>query len=139
MSIRFASLALAAALCTAPAFAQSPATPGHRDAAVESRVTQLHGALKITAAQEPQFDAFAAVMRQNATDMDGLAAKRMASAKSGTAVEQMQTYADMAQAHAQQMQKLLASFFTLYDALTPEQKKLADASFRHYADRAAKS
>ena len=43
-----------------------------------------------------------------------------------TAAEMMQTYAMIAQQHAQDVQKLSTAFDTLYASLTPEQKKSAD-------------
>src|SRR5919198_3285076 len=37
---------------------------------VEQRIKQLHSQLRITSAEQPQWDQFAQVMRENARDMD---------------------------------------------------------------------
>ena len=76
-------------------------------------------------------------MRSNATDMDDAVGKRMSVAKTGNAVDQMKSYSDMAQTHAQNMQRLVPAFATLYEALSPDQKKLADQSFRDFAKKSS--
>ncbi len=142
---RFMLPVIAASLLAAsPAFAQSPAAAPattsapaatHRDALVEKRITDLHSHLKITPAQQKPFDDFAAVMRENAADMDDLVGKRIQAAKTGSAVDQMQSYADMAKAHSDQMARLVPAFANLYAALSPQQKKTADESFRNFASK----
>jgi hypothetical protein len=52
------------------------------------------------------------------------------------AVENMQSYAQIEQTRAQDMQKLVPAFQTLYTALSDEQKKQADQLFRNQAARA---
>jgi hypothetical protein len=42
----------------------------------------------------------------------------------------MQSYQQVAEAHAQHLQKLVAAFQSLYEALSPEQKQKADQAFR---------
>ena len=137
---------LAGLLAAAPVLAQiTPAAPatapaqsapaGKVNLAVEHRITELHSSLKITPAEQKPFDDFAQVMRENASQMAGLVQQREQAAKTGTAVDQMRSYTEMAQAHSQDMQRLLPAFSTLYDALTPEQKKSADQSFRAFANR----
>jgi hypothetical protein len=147
MSIRLirrtAPVLLAGALLAGPGYAQTPATPAaasaapaaptHRDTMVETRITELHKTLKITPAEQKPFDDFAAVMRANAQHMDELVRARQQSSATATAVDQMHAYGDMAQAHAEDMQKLVPAFATLYDALSPAQKKLADQSFRQFS------
>jgi hypothetical protein len=49
----------------------------------------------------------------------------------------MQSYAQLSQQHAEDMQKLSAAFQTLYDSMSPDQKQNADAVFRGRATRAA--
>ncbi len=111
--------------------AAKPGTP--RAAAVERRITDLRTRLKITPEEQKPFDDFAQVMRDNEQRMDGLVTKRQASFATGSAVDQMQSYTDMAQAHAEDMQHLTAAFATLYNALSADQKKQADLSFRQFA------
>ena len=122
----------AVAQTAAPGKATPASTAAARDATVDRRITTLHTQLKITPAQEKTFDAFASVMRQNASHIDALVQKRLALPASATAVDELQAYNDMAQAHAQDMQQLVAAFSTLYDALSPEQKKMADEDFHRY-------
>ncbi len=126
---------LLAAPVSMPVAAQPAAVakPSNRSAMMERRITSLHGQLKITPAEQKPFDDFAQVMRDNAQRMDALVQKRQASFASGSAVEQMQGYSEMAQAHAEDMQHLTTAFATLYDALSPDQKKAADQSFRQFA------
>ena len=121
------------AIATVPGQAGRPASPA-RDAAVERRITELHAQLKITPAEQKPFDDFATVMRENAAGMGELAQKRRATAVSGTALDQMEAYGQMAQAHADDMRRLVPAFATLYGALSPEQKKSADQSFRAFAN-----
>ena len=58
-----------------PAAASSPMTsqpvPGkNMEERVENHIKQLHAQLQITPAEQPQWDQFAQVMRENARDMD---------------------------------------------------------------------
>ncbi len=75
---------------------------------VERRITELHSKLKITAAEQKPFDDFAQAMRDNAHRMDDLVAKRRAAA-TATAVDQMKAYADLAQAHAEEVHASVAA------------------------------
>jgi hypothetical protein len=104
-----------------------------RDTMVERRITQLHADLNITAQQQPQFDAFANAMRQNASEMDQFQADHASVTASGSAVDLLKTYASFTQMHAQEVQNLVGPFSALYDALSPEQKRVADRSFRTFA------
>lgn len=97
---------------------------------VEQRITEMHKKLKITAAQEPQWASFAAVMRGNATDMQAVMAVRTSGFSKMSAVDNMQSYQAMAQQHAAALQKLVPAFATLYAALSAEQKTAADEMFR---------
>ena len=114
----------------------SAATPvkTRRDMMVERRITELHSKLKITPAEQKPFDDFAQAMRDNSSQMDDLMVQHQTAAATATAPDQMKAYADIAQAHAQQVANLVAPFATLYSALSPEQKKLADQSFRQMAN-----
>ena len=120
----------AAPAATTPAAA--PAT--HRDAMVERRITELHAKLKITPAEQKPFDDFAQAMRDNAARMDQLVSDRHTMVQTATAVDQLKSYSDMAQAHAEEVSHLVAPFSTLYAALSPEQKKMADQSFREFSN-----
>jgi hypothetical protein len=102
-----------------------------RDAAVEKHIDQLHTTLKITPAQEAQWNEVAATMRDNAKEMDRVIDKRAASASSATALDDLKAYADIAQTHANGVKKLATAFSGLYSAMSDEQKKAADEAFNH--------
>ncbi|RKP52520.1 Spy/CpxP family protein refolding chaperone [Trinickia fusca] len=127
-----AAFAQASAPVAAPAQASAASMPAaDRDTArVEARITQLHSQLKITAAQEAQWKTFADVMRENGATMDKLYHDRIEAAKTQSALDNMKQYADIAQAHADGMKKLVGAFEPLYSSLSPQQKQLADTTFR---------
>ena len=136
---------LACALATSGAFAQASApqpassmaasTPqaaraAKREARVEERIAYLHSQLKITAAQEPQWKTFANVMRSNAQNMSRLFVQRTQAEQTQSALDNMKQYAEIAQAHADDMKQLVDAFEPLYSSFSPEQKKVADTTFR---------
>ena len=102
----------------------------------EQRITELHARLHITAAEQSQWDQFAQVMRDNAKDVDQAYQQRAAQFQSMNAVENMQSYAQIEQTRAQDMQKLVPAFQTLYASLSDQQKQQADRMFRYQAERA---
>lgn len=121
----------------APAWAQtsgkippSQGTAMNRAESVEQRITSLHAELKITPAQESDWKAVAQAMRDEAAAMQKLAADKQ-SQPSMTAVEDLQTYADFAQAHVDGLKNIISSFQTLYDSMPAAQKKLADQVFQN--------
>jgi hypothetical protein len=75
-------------------------------------------------------------MRDNGRAMEA-ALKQRDAAMGGTAVDDMQAYARVAQTHADAMEKLVPAFQTLYDSMTPEQKANADQVFAHTRQRRA--
>jgi periplasmic protein CpxP/Spy len=112
------------------------AKTGHHADRVEKRITNLHARLKITPAQEQQWSEFAEVMRNNARQMDQNYQQRSQRVQEMSAVDNMQSYAKIAEAHAQDVQKLVPAFETLYNSMSAEQKHAADQVFRSYAERA---
>jgi hypothetical protein len=100
---------------------------------VERRIADLHSRLHITPQQSQQWDQFAQVMRDNAKAMDTIYQQRAGRLGSMTAVDNMQSYAQIEQERAQDMQKLVPAFQTLYGSLSDQQKKTADQMFRNYA------
>jgi hypothetical protein len=136
------------------AFAASAATPAPGDASgttiqasataatdhdmsgkVEQRITDLHETLKITNAQQPQWDAFVAIMRDNAATMDKAFQTRVNGMPSMNAVDNMQSYAEVSMDHAQGMQKMVPAFRALYAVLNADQRKSADTEFVDNAHR----
>ena len=87
--------------------------------------------LKITAAQTDQWNAVAGAMRDNAKTMSDLMEKRKAAAPNASAVDDLQAYQEMAQAHADGLKQLVPAFQALYAALSDDQKKTADKLFQH--------
>jgi hypothetical protein len=118
---------------TAPAGTTGQAT-GKSSARVEQRITELHKQLRITPAQDAQWQQFAQVMRDNARNMDQLMEQRASKVSTMTAPEDMQFYADVSAQHAQDVQKLAAAFQTLYTSFSDDQKKTADVVFRQSAE-----
>jgi len=115
----------------APAATPSaPALPAAQEAKLQAHIKSLHDELKITKAEEPDWAQFAAVMRANADDMNQ-AFNARANVGSMTAPQNMQSYAELAQVHADGMQKLSAAFQTLYATFPAPQKSLADAVFQN--------
>jgi protein CpxP len=122
----------AVAQTSSPSASSTMAHPDtKRDASVEKHIEQLHTTLKITPAQDAQWNEVAATMRQNAKDMDQAIEKRAANAATATAVDDLNAYQDIAQTHADGVKKLAAAFSGLYSAMSDEQKKAADAAFAH--------
>jgi periplasmic protein CpxP/Spy len=124
------SSAPAAASGAAMQPAASSAAPTKREARVEERIAQLHSSLKITSQQEDQWSKFADVMRENAHAMGDLYRQRIAQRDSMSALDDMKQYAQITQTDADGTKRLVEAFEPLYASLSPEQKKLADASFR---------
>ena len=149
LSVAAAALAAGMALAS-PAFAadttQAPVKkvatrPGNVEprtqAGVEGRIADLRVKFGITEAQKPQWEAFAQVMRDNAKSYDVTVKVRVEKMKSMNAVEDLRSFQELAQAHADGLKKLTNSFKDVYDSMTPEQKKNADTVFHTYAQRTA--
>jgi hypothetical protein len=70
-------------------------------------------------------------MRENARDLDEAMDKREAAADGATAIDNLNSYADVAQAHADGVRKLAKAFSGLYSSMSVDQQKLADEQFGH--------
>jgi periplasmic protein CpxP/Spy len=162
LSTRFAPLGVVALLSLpAVALAQSPQSPAPQAAAsppsatstspiaghpvpgknaeerVERRIRELHAQLHITPAEEAQWNQFAEVMRENARDMDQAFMQRAQQFETMNAVQNMQSYEQLAEAHAQRVQKLVPAFQNLYNSMTDQQKQVADRVFRENSEQHA--
>ena len=102
-----------------------------RDAEVEKHIKDLRGKLKITPAEEPQWNVVAETMRENAKDLDGAIDKRDSTVASATAIDNLNSYAEIAQTHANNVKKLASAFSGLYSAMSEDQRKEADEVFSH--------
>jgi hypothetical protein len=106
---------------------------------VEARITKLHADLKITADVQAKWDGVAQTMRNNAAAMDKLvASKRSQDPKALSAVDDLNTYQEFAQAHVDGLKDLTASFKGLYDSMSDAQRKNADQVFQSFGRDAAK-
>ncbi len=119
-----------------PAAPQAAAgQPGRREAYVERRISDLHTRLHITEAQASAWNQFAQVMRDNARNMDQTFEERSRRVNEMSAIDNMQSYAQVAEEHAQDVQKLVTAFQGVYDTMSPDQKRTADQLFRNYTER----
>jgi protein CpxP len=117
--------------------ADSIVRPGETmGAMVEKRISDLHRQLQITSAESTQWGQFAQVMRDNAKEIDQAYADRANKLDSMSAVDNMQSYAQIEQLRTQQVQKLVPAFQALYTSLSDQQKQTADAVFRNQAVKA---
>ena len=124
----------AAILAFAPVAAIAVEKNVHEDRA-ELRIKDMHSRLKITAAQEDQWSKVAQVMRDNAKALDTLTQARIDHAKDMTAIDDLKSYGEITDAHADGIKKLTPVFATLYDGMSDAQKKAADALFRNGAGK----
>ena len=130
----------AAALVAAIALASGPVIAAKVSIAqrIEARITQMHAKLKITPAQEDQWGKVAQTMRENEKAIEPLMNARMANAKTMTAVDDLKSWGEITDAHADGIKKFTPVFATLYDSMSDAQKKQADSLFRHGDKRAKK-
>jgi periplasmic protein CpxP/Spy len=111
----------------------APAQPKAKASRVdrtEERIKKLHETLKITPEQEDLWKAFIQVMRDNAKTMDEMSIARAEKAKSMNALEDLKSYSEIVQAHADGLNKYVSAFEPLYASMSDEQKKNADLMFR---------
>ncbi|MES2562147.1 MAG: Spy/CpxP family protein refolding chaperone [Pseudomonadota bacterium] len=116
-------------------------TPDRRDARkpserVEARLAYARTALKITAAQQPQWESFATVLRKHAAAMDKRFEQRRTQAGANvgarpdarqmSAIERMERRQQRMAERAAQLTEVIAAAKPLYAGFTPEQKQIAD-------------
>lgn len=115
----------------APAQSKAQAAkPASRADRIEKHIADMHAQLHVTAAQQAEWDQFAQVMRENAAGMNDTMEKRRTGFANMNAADNMESYAQIAEQHAQNMQKLATTFKVLYGSMSDEQKKNADMVFR---------
>src|SRR5690348_10459354 len=139
---------LAAALLTGvagvgltPAFAQTAPGPAnsaqsearHQHAErllpgqlVDGRIAFLKAELKITPAQETQWQQVAAAMRINASSLDQAITTARQNRGTMDAVQRLEAREQFAKLHADNDARLLAAFKPLYASLSPEQQQMAN-------------
>jgi hypothetical protein len=135
----------AVAMAAAPALGQeppetraAPAEKTQRQAArlpserIEARLTELKTALKITDAQQPQWNAFADTLRKHARAGDERMKARMAQREKGvkrapvTAIQRLERRQAFLASASTRTEEILATAKPLYAALSAEQQKIAD-------------
>jgi hypothetical protein len=105
---------------------------------VEARIKSLHDQLKITAAEEQQWNAVAQAMRDSAKNTSALIADRAKNTKSRTAIDDLHSYRAVLKSHLDGIDALTTAFEALYTAMPDAQKKIADAVFSRRPSRAAR-
>lgn len=99
---------------------------------VEARIAYLKTALKISDAQQTQWDAFADTLRKQAQAMDERIKARRSQKAEGrrdarpTAIERLERRQARLAAASARLNETLAAAKPLYMALSPEQQKIAD-------------
>jgi LTXXQ motif family protein len=106
----------------APAFDQTAA-----------RIKYLHDRLRITAEQEPLWDAVAQAIRDNAEVLTPFLKERLRAATNGSAPDLLRSYETLGDAQLDGLKKIIAAFDPLYTGLSDGQKKIADAVLREGA------
>ena len=161
--IRLRTPFLAAALFTgvaaiglAPALAQTAPTPANSTAApsearhhamermmpgqfVEGRIAFLKAQLKITPAQEAQWQQVEAAMRENAKTLDQTITTARQNRGNMDAVQRLELREQFAKVRVDNDARLLAAFKPLYASLSPEQQQMANqlvGAHHHWHHRA---
>jgi hypothetical protein len=97
----------------------------------EFRIKDMHAKLKITSLQEEHWAKVKQTMLDDAKTMDALTQARVDHAKDMTAVDDLKSYGEITDAHANGIKKLTTVFADLYADMSDVQKKEADNLFRH--------
>lgn len=114
---------------------------------VDARLAEARAALKITDAQQPQWESFSNVLRKQARDMDqrveqhraqrdaggaqgadaaGARASQRPEARNVSAIERLERRQQRMAEHSARLNDVIAAAKPLYAAFTPEQKQIAD-------------
>lgn len=115
--------------------ARQPMTPQERAQRTEERIKELHDELGITSTQETRWEEVARTMRDNQATISSLIDDRNKNAASMDALDDLQSYADITQAHADGIKRMLAAFEPLYAQMSESQKKRADSTFHSFRGR----
>jgi len=96
----------------------------------EKRIKSLHDKLMVKASQEALWQDVARVMRSNDDKMDALTTERHDKGAKMTAVEDLRSYGEITDQHADGIKAFVPVFEKLYDSMSAEQKANADTVFR---------
>ena len=96
---------------------------------VGSRIKRLHDQLRITPEQEALWATVAGVMQDNAKALTDAMQARQDKMPTMNAVDDIQSYGAVAEAHATGLKSLAAAFAPLYAAMPPAQQQNANVVF----------
>ena len=128
------SSAAAAALASA-----APASTQDSSQRVEKRIDDMHTKLHIVSSQETLWQTVAQTMRDNQQTLEPLVAERAKNAASATALQDLDSFAAVSEAHTGGIRRFIAAFEPLYTAMSDAQKKDADTLFRSGPGKAGKT
>jgi protein CpxP len=98
---------------------------------IDGRIAYLKAELKITPAQEAAWDAVAKAMHESSEALGKLRGEMVADKdKPISAVERLDRREKIAAAHAKSIAAFASAFKPLYDQLSDDQRKAADALFQ---------
>jgi periplasmic protein CpxP/Spy len=139
----------AAVAQTAPGSANSTAAPSEArrhgqermmpGQFVDGRIAFMKAELKITPAQEAQWQSVAAAMRENAKALDQTITAARQNRGATDAVQRLEMREQLAKVRADNTARLTAAFKPLYASLSPEQQQMANqlvGSHHHWRHRA---
>jgi protein CpxP len=123
-----------AASTTTPAEIPAPGGKPHGTSHDHSRgmagyLGYLHDELKITPAEEPLWASFADSMRANAKQLGAAYRQRRDQLPKMTALQDMTSFMGIEQMRLDGMKTSSVAFTALYQAMPPDQQKLADTVF----------
>ena len=124
-----------AGLAGAPTYAAQVTS----SAKIESHIQDMHAKLGITAEQEEQWKLVAQVMRDNEAAIAPLIEQRKANTNAMTAIDDLNSYAQISAAHVEGIRNFTTAFTTLYAVMSESQKKDADTMFRNGIPKGAKA
>jgi vacuolar-type H+-ATPase subunit H len=116
----------------APATSEAMQTPMHHHARmlpgqlVDGRIAFLKAELKITPAEETQWQQVATAMHQNATALDQVISNARQQSGSMDAVQRLALREQFEKVRADNDARLLAAIKPLYASLSPEQQQMAN-------------
>jgi periplasmic protein CpxP/Spy len=113
-ALAVAALVASIAFASAPAFAVKASAEDR----VESRIKDMHAKLAITPAQEDQWAKVIQVMRDNEKAIEPLLKARADNAKTMTAIDDLKSYGEITDAHADGIKKFTPVFATLYTSMS---------------------
>lgn len=132
-----------AAIGLTPALAQTASAPADAGAAtreahnhagarmmpgqfIDGRIAFLKAQLKITPAQEGQWQKVEAAMRENAKALDQTITTARQNRGDRNAVERLEVRDQLAKVRAENSDRFLAAFKPLYGSLSPDQQQMAN-------------